>query len=74
MGSADNATIVRYRLRQGGEDLGLLTLPEFLADNAEIDPETVDAIRLLAPGETYADGGGAQPVWSMTRIECAIAV
>ena len=28
----------------------------------------VDAIEALDVGETYRDGGGAQPEWSITRL------
>ena len=43
-----------------------LTLAEFFADNPDEDK---DALRALAPGETYHGGGGAAPTWSITRIK-----
>ena len=51
-----------------------LSFPELLAEIGEIDPQTMDEIRLLAPGATSRQGGGAAPVWSVTREVAPMAV
>lgn len=58
-----------YMLHGVDGDSVLLTLPDFLAHNQELGSAVVDTIRLLAPGETYKGGGGAAPLWSITRME-----
>jgi hypothetical protein len=65
----DNERQVLYLLVNvdGAEEW--LTFADFVRVNAELDPAELDAIRLLAPGETYKGGGGAQPTWSITKDE-----
>jgi len=46
---------------------GAFTLAEFLAVNEDLDPEEVDAIRALEPGQSYTGGGGAAAEWTITR-------
>ena len=50
-----------------GEEVAALTFPALVAEIGEVDPETLDEIRMLAPGETTRQGGGAAPEWSVTR-------
>jgi len=40
---------------------------DFLKDN-EFDSHTEKHLRALKPGETYRDGGGAAPDWSIKRV------
>lgn len=44
------------------------TLDEFLDANESLDPEEVEAIRALQPGQSYASGGGAAAEWTITHI------
>jgi len=60
--------MTRYILTSVDGDTYSVSLDEFLADNESLDAETVRTIRDLAPGETYADGGGAAPEWSIRRV------
>lgn len=58
-----------YRLTTvDGEEVHL-TAAEFLADNEILAGTKVEtAIRSLCIGETYSDGGGAAPEWSIKRV------
>jgi len=58
-----------YRLTTvDGEEVHL-TAAEFLADNEILAGTEVEtAIRSLCIGETYSDGGGAAPEWSIKRV------
>jgi len=58
---------VRYTLSDGDGYTTSLTFAEFVAVNGELHSSELDAIRLLATGETYRIGGGAQPEWTITR-------
>ena len=58
---------VRYTLSDGDGYTTSLTFAEFIEVNGELHHEELDAIRLLAPGEAYRIGGGAQPEWSISR-------
>lgn len=59
--------VVRYLLKTVDGETVRVTFPEFLEANREMAREDLDAIRLLAPGETFHGGGGASPEWSITR-------
>ena len=60
----------RYVLRTvDGTTTSALTLPELLETCGELPVSMWDDIRMLAPGETLRDGGGAAPTWSITRME-----
>ncbi len=44
------------------------TLSEFLADNVDMDPETLDDVRALPVGECLIMGGGAAPLVRISAI------
>jgi len=47
-----------------------LTANEFFEGNVDlVGTEVEDAIRSLRVGETYNGGGGAQPEWSVRRVD-----
>ena len=55
----------RYRLDDGPEEF---SLESFLSDNEELDSEIVDEIKKMSAGSSLTFGGGAQPVWTITRV------
>jgi hypothetical protein len=55
---------VRYLLRNVDGDVFRFTLPQLLVAVGEVLPESLDAIRMLAPGETLVQG---EPEWSVTK-------
>ena len=59
-----------YKLVDVDGEVSLLvgeTFGQFMLDN-DFHPETVEDIEGLGVGEVYADGGGASPEWSLTRV------
>jgi hypothetical protein len=70
--ASDGWAPVRYTLAMADEAPCPVTFAEFHEANRDgVSAEEFDEIRLLAPGETHAAGGGAQPMWSLTRLEAA---
>lgn len=52
----------------GTEEMDSKGLEEFLAANEDLDEYDANTIRNLPVGRTFADGGGAAPEWSITRL------
>ncbi len=63
---------MRYRIRMEGADLlsetWETTWEEFSTDN-DGDEELLDAVSVLQVGESEVFGGGASPIFTITRIE-----
>jgi hypothetical protein len=56
-----------YTLTFEDEEPEAINLAAFLQANADLDAETKATISALQPGESYEEGGGASPVWRITR-------
>lgn len=56
-----------YELTTDGERMAV-ELDEFIADNGFGGAEA-RALRALSPGQAYTGGGGAQPEWTIRRLE-----
>jgi hypothetical protein len=64
-----NAGFRTFLLHGGDCDGETVTLKKFLEDNEDMeDTEVHDALLALKVGEKHEEGGGAQPVWSLTRL------
>jgi hypothetical protein len=60
----------RYQLDHIFGEPGTFTLAEFIEHNPEFDDLDESApIRHLQLGEAASFGGGAQPVWTIRRVE-----
>jgi len=62
-----------YNLTIDDDDCGQIYLADFVALNHEsnggtLDDASVATLRALGVGASYSDGGGASPLWTLTRI------
>ena len=55
-------------LNEGTDDEWLGSLDRFVEGNEDMDPEAIGELHRLGIGETYRDGGGAQPEWTARRV------
>ena len=62
---ADHREEPAFELTTVDGDLVPVHLADFLADNPEIDPAPIRALKL---GESLTEGGGAAPIWSIKRV------
>lgn len=58
---------ILYQLDTGDQEQPPATLFEILATN-DLNDEILHAVLSLQPGESYCDGGGAAPEWSIRRL------
>jgi hypothetical protein len=56
-----------YILTVDGDEVGPTTLDEFVAANPDLDESIVADLRIMRIGSHYTEGGGAAPVWTLTR-------